>query len=117
VPRARPDSEARKEHAIRRLETRNAVCACGESDPRCLDKHHIASRKHHGDTAFVCCNCHRKLSDQQLDHPRDELGQDANLAAIGHYLLGLANLMAMQSEAFVRFGTWLIEHANKQGEK
>ncbi len=102
---------------MRRLDTRNAVCPCGESDPRCLEKHHIAGRKHHGDTAFVCCNCHRKLSDRQLDHPSNELGQDAKPAAIGHYLLGLSDLMAMQSKTLAEFGILLIEQANKQGVK
>ena len=110
-----PDSETRKERALRRLETRTPSCtACGESDWRCLERHHIAGQKHDDDSALVCRNCHRKLSDGQWDHPAGATGQDQMLAIIGHYLVGLADLFRMIADAMVRFGTWLIDQATQR---
>ena len=109
------DLEARKERALRRLGTRNPICsACGESDWRCMERHHIASEGHHDDTALVCRNCHRKLSDHQHDHPADIAGRDASLATIGHYLVGLADLFRMIAESLLAFGRRLIEQARPE---
>ena len=107
-----PKSEARKERALRRLGTRTPSCVtCGEDDPRCLELHHIAGEKHHADTAISCRNCHRKLSDQQVDHPTEPAISNPMLATIGHYLIGLADLFRLMAEALVKFGHWLIDQA------
>jgi len=112
MPRKFQIPEARIEKAKRRLGTRNPSCvACGERDPRCMELHHVAGRKHHDDTAIVCKNCHRKLSDQQLDHPSDEAGRNPLLATIGHYLMGLADLFRLLAESLIEFGKWLIDQA------
>jgi len=114
MPKARPDSETRKEQAFKRLGTRKPSCTvCGETDPRCMELHHIAGQKHHNDLAIVCRNCHRKLSDDQRDHPVDLLGQNPMLATIGHYLIGLADLFRLLAETLVAFGKWLIDEAQK----
>lgn len=114
MPTSNLDADARMERAFRRLGTRNPICVtCGESDPRCLELHHVAGEKHHGDTAPVCRNCHRKLSDQQLDHPAVAIGQDKSLATMGHYLIGLADLFRMIAEAMLAFGRKLIEQAGR----
>ncbi len=114
MPITHPDSEARKQRAYRRLCTDNPVCVgCGERDPHCFERHHIAGQKHHDHTALVCFNCHRKLSDKQKDHPNDLPDQDAKLAAIGRYVLGLADLLVMIAKTLAEFGTWLIGEYQK----
>ena len=109
----KPDSEDRLERRYRKLGTRHPVCVCcGYDDPLSLELHHIAGRKHHDDVAIVCRNCHRRLSDQQLDHPEDNQGGNTKLAAIGHYLVALADLFRMLADRLVQFGKDLIELAN-----
>lgn len=110
MPTKTPDREARREQALKRLGTRNPSCVvCSENDPLCLELHHIAGQKHHDDLSIVCRNCHRKLSDQQRDHPVDTPRQHPTMATIGHYLLGLADLFRLLAASLVQFGTWLIE--------
>ena len=103
-------NEVREEKRLQRLGTRTPSCvACGETDSRVMELHHIAGQKHHGDTAIVCRNCHRKLSDQQFDHPADQAGQNSMLATIGHYLVGLADLLVLLASTLVEFGKSLIK--------
>lgn len=106
----RIDAEDRKQQQLRRLGSQYPHCVvCGESDPRVLEKHHIAGRKHSEDLSTVCRNCHRRLSDKQRDHvaygSKEAIGPLGN---IGHYLLGLADLLEMIVAALRRFGAWLI---------
>ena len=107
------DSEDRKEQKLRSLGTRDPVCiGCDETDSRCLELHHIAGKKHHEDTAIVCRNCHRKLSDQQLDHaPLVNPKPQAELADVGFYLLGLCDLLSLVIETLRKFGNSLINHS------
>jgi hypothetical protein len=108
--RKRLDKEDRLEQHYRRLGTRNPRCTlCSETDPRCMEKHHIAGCEFDPDIALVCRNCHRKLSDDQLDHPR--LEQDAPVeqhTAFGHFLLGLCDLLMMIIQSLREIGEWLI---------
>lgn len=110
--------EERLERAYQRLGTRDPMCTtCEESDPRCLELHHIAGRKHHDDTVIQCRNCHRKLSDTQLGHPSPSAsGPDAQLIIIGRFLLGLADWFALLVERLRDFGCWLIELAAEYEE-
>jgi hypothetical protein len=113
MPIDKPDAEDRLEQRYRKLGTRTPSCVCcGYDDPLALELHHIAGQKHHDDLSIVCRNCHRRLSDQQLDHPEDVAGQDTTLAAISHYLMGLADLFRMLADRLVEFGRHLIELAN-----
>lgn len=107
------DHTDRLEQQYRRLRTREPVCvSCGESDPFCLELHHLAGRKHHDDVGIVCRNCHRKLTDQQHDHvPATVPEADGKLAAIGRYMLGLADLFAMIVNALRQFGSWLMQES------
>src|SRR5690606_18555480 len=62
------DADRRLERVYRRLGTRTPACTCcSESYPHALERHHIAGRAFHDDEAIVCRNCHRKLSDPQID--------------------------------------------------
>jgi hypothetical protein len=63
-------TETRRQNALDRLGTNKPCCVvCGETDPHCLELHHLFGRKNDPDTlVIVCRNCHRKLSDAQKDH-------------------------------------------------
>lgn len=41
---------------------------CGEDDPHCRERHHVAGQAFDPWTVDVCCNCHGKLTDMQKDH-------------------------------------------------
>jgi len=103
------NADIRRQRALRRLGSdAPQCCACPERDPRCLELHHIAGRKNHDDTVPVCRNCHRKLSDLQLDHPSAAGSPPDRPVIIGHYLLGLADLFRLIAERLVEFGHALI---------
>ena len=108
-----PDKEDRLEQRCRRLGTHEARCVdCGEDDPRCLEKHHIAGREYHSHTEILCRNCHRKRSDDQRDHPpRDKTKQPDQLTIIGYFLLGLCDFLIGMAERLREFGHWLIDEA------
>jgi hypothetical protein len=110
-----PDKEDRLERHYRRVHTHEPRCVvCGETDPRCLEKHHIAGRRYDPVTALVCRNCHRKLSDDQLDHaPRgQEQPVEGKLAAIALFLLGLCDFLLLIVERLREFGDWLIKKSS-----
>ena len=109
------DHEDRLEQQYKRLRTRSPRCVtCAESNPFCLELHHIAGRKHHEDLSIVCRNCHRKLTDLQKDHAPEGTEPMGLLATIGHYLLGLCDLLAMVVTTLRQFGKSLIEAARRQ---
>ena len=107
------DKDDRLEQHCRRLGTHEPRCViCGETDPRCLEEHHIAGRGYHNDTAVVCRNCHRKLSDDQRDHPpRDKSKPLDQLTAVGHFLLGLCDFLIAIALRLREFGHSLIAEA------
>lgn len=109
------DHEDRLEQQYRRLRTRNPVCVgCAESDPFCLDQHHIAGSKHHDDTSIECANCHRKLTNQQKDHvPTTKPEPTGEIATIAHYLLGLSDSLAMVVETLRKFGKSLLNDSKR----
>jgi hypothetical protein len=107
------DEEDRKQQRLRRLGTRTPCgLGCGETDPVVFEQHHVAGRKYSDDTVTLCLNCHRKQSDKQRDHvPPGSKGPTGLLAAIGHYLIGLASFLAMVAETLFKFGFLLIGQA------
>lgn len=106
--------ERRKQRALERLGSNDPRCLyCGEMDWRCLELHHIAGQAYGGECAIVCRNCHRKLSDTQKDHPPSMVGSEpVLLERIGHFLLGLADLLYMLVEKMREYGWILIEAAS-----
>lgn len=104
------DRDDRLEKQYRRLGTREPMCVgCAESNPFCLELHHIAGQKHHDDLAIVCRNCHRKITDQQHDHESPPFTRPTvESAMIGRYLLGLADLLLMIVNALRDFGRHLL---------
>ena len=69
---------------------------CPEADVRCLEAHHIAG-KYDDTVVIVCRNCHRKLSDAQLDHPPWEHG-----AATRERFYGFADLLRLMADDYER---------------
>jgi hypothetical protein len=114
----RTDEEDRRQQRLRRLGPENPICVgCGEPDPAVLELHHIAGRKYDDDLAIVCANCHRRLSDKQLDHASSRRRQPTknHLATTGHYLLGLAWLFVMIGETLRKLGARLIAESGRDG--
>jgi len=110
--------EARKQRRLEALGTNDPICGtCGETDWRCMEMHHVAGRKHDGATVNVCRNCHRKVSDDQKDHPASNPAADPMLQSIGHFLLGLADLLRLAIEKLTEFGHALIERAATAGRE
>ena len=103
------DAEKRHLRALERLGTSHPVCvACGEDDPRCLEAHHIAGRAFDDQTALVCRNCHRKLSDEQKDHPPKIESPPSPLEALAHYLLGFGDLLHLIADRLKQFARELL---------
>lgn len=115
MPKKR-DAEDRRQQRLRRFGENSVCVCCGESDSLTFEQHHIAGQEHSGDLATVCANCHRKLSDQQRDHVPAGSGEpEGLLSKIGHFLLGLADLLALAVDALRNFGRSLIEMAIQGG--
>lgn len=110
------DKETRKQNRLEKLGTNHPVCViCGENDWRCIEQHHIAGQHYGNDLSNVCRNCHRKLSDEQKDHPPILNKIVTQHDCIGHFLLGLADLFELLVERLREFGRLLIESAKPRG--
>ena len=106
--------EIRRQRALDRLGTNTPRCThCGECNPHCLEAHHIAGKAFDDETVIVCRNCHRKLSDEQKDHPGRASTPPDPLDRMGHFLLGLADLFRMLVGRLEEFGRDLIARAAK----
>ncbi|MGA3342623.1 MAG: hypothetical protein ABSD11_18960 [Methylocella sp.] len=110
--------EKRRQHALERLGTNTPRCVeCGETDWRCLEVHHIAGRDFDdGATVILCRNCHRKLSDDQKDHPKAASSPPNQIDRAGHFLLGLANFFDFLAEKCLEYGLSLTKHAKTVAE-
>lgn len=105
--------ETRKQRRLEKLRTNTPRCGtCGESRWQCLERHHPAGRKFDPKTvAIECRNCHRILSDFQNDYPAFNPNAESLLQSIGHFLLGLAEMLRLAVEKLTEFGHALIERA------
>jgi hypothetical protein len=105
--------EARKQKRLAILGSNNPVCViCAEDDWRCIEQHHIPGQAYGDDLCNVCRNCHRKLSDNQKDHPAMIDKTPTPQESIGHFLIGLADLFALLVERLREFGRVLIQSAS-----
>ena len=108
----RNDKERRKQQRLVKLGSNNPICGvCGETDWRCLDAHHVADHGRDDVTVAICASCHRKVTDDQKDHPAFDAGADPTLDRIGHFLIGLADLLSIIVEKLLEFAHILIELA------
>lgn len=104
--------ETRKQRRLEKFGTNDPRCAqCGDTRSECLELHHVADRGRDDAKVCVCRNCHRVLSDQQHDHPPFDLSADPMLATIGHFLLGLVDMLRIIVEKLSEFGLALIVRA------
>jgi hypothetical protein len=106
--------ETRKQKRLEKLGSNHPVCIiCAENDWRCLEEHHIAGQHYDDCLSVICRNCHRKLSDDQKDHPVKILPTPTptSVESIGHLLIGLADLFALLVEKLHEYGLHLIETA------
>jgi hypothetical protein len=105
-------AEARKQARLEKLGTNEPRCGtCGETDWRCMEQHHVADLGRDEATVLICRNCHRKVSDDQRDHPAPDPKADPLLDRIGHFLLGLADLLILIVAKLTEFGNALIAKA------
>lgn len=106
--------EERKQRRLEALGTNDPNCGmCGEADYRCMERHHVADHKRDELTVCVCANCHRKVTDDQKDHPSFNPAADPMLDRIGHFLLGLADMLRLIVEKLYAFGLALIERGSR----
>ena len=93
------------------------VPGCDVGDPRCLELHHIAGR-HFGDELVVLCrNHHRILSDDQKDHPKRSTPEPSSEERISHFLLGLADLLALLVDYCRDFARAMVDTAGVERSK
>ncbi len=110
--------EVRKQRRLEVLASNLPSCGtCGETDWRCLERHHVAGRKHDDITVCECRNCHSRASDDQKDHPPHDPGADAELSGIGHFLLGLGDLHRLAGEKLAASGAILIKRGASKDEE
>lgn len=104
------EKEMRKQNRLEKLGDNHPLCViCGEDNPHCLELHHIAGKTYGDDLCPVCRNCHRKLSDDQKDHPKQIGTPPTTIESIGHFLLGLADFLALLVTKLKEFGHYLIQ--------
>ena len=109
--------EARKQRRLEKLETNNPRCGtCGDTDWRVMERHHVADHNRDEAKVCICRNCHRKVSDDQKDHPTFNPKSDPMLDCIGHFLLGLADMLKLIIEKLTAFGLALIDRAKPSAE-
>lgn len=110
--------EIRKQRRLEVLGSNNPVCVvCGEDDSCCLEDHHIAGAAYGDEICIVCRNCHRKLSNDQKDHPKNIGKHPVTIESIGHLLLGLADLFALMVTRLREYGHYLIQNARDMAGK
>lgn len=106
--------EARKQRRLEKLGTNEPRCGlCGEHRWQTLEERHVAGAAYGDDTVILCRNCHRVKSDEQQDRPQTKPGSDLTLSAVGHFLLGLADLLRSIIEPLAAFGRSLLKMATQ----
>jgi len=109
--------ECRRQTRLEPFCTDDAYCGmCGELDWRTLELHHVAGRKHDDAMVILCSNCHCKVSDDQKDHPAFDPAADPVLASIGHFLLGLADMLRVVIVKLNEFALTLIDRSRNEGD-
>lgn len=104
--------ETRKQRRLEMLGTNEPRCGtCGYTCWQAIEKHHPADYGRDDATVLICRNCHRVLSDDQKDHPAFDPAADKLLDTIGHFLIGLADMLRIIIDKLYEFGRALIERA------
>jgi hypothetical protein len=88
--------ERRNQKRFERLGTTNPRCiACPETDPRCLELHHLAGKDFADEEVIICRNDHRKVEDMKKDHPRIHSKKATPLECSGRLVLGIADILSL----------------------
>lgn len=104
--------ERRKQRRLGKLGTNDPHCAmCGLSDWRCMELHHAADFGRDDTTIIACANCHRIVTNDQSGHPAHNPNADPMLDMIGHFMLGLADMLRVIVAKLYEFAHTLIERA------
>ncbi len=112
------EKERRRQKRIQRLGSDIPACVvCGQRDDCCLELHHLSGQKFGDDVVIICRNCHRILSDDQLDHPKSIASVPGDLESIGRWLLGLGDLNASLAEKLSENGRHLIAEAKARSKE
>jgi len=99
-PKRTACSEAKQR---RRLPPDAACVACGESNSKVLELHHVAGRAHECDlTATLCKNCHGKATEGQLREEVELRATDTFLERIAAVFGSLAAFFRFLADAFDR---------------
>lgn len=118
MPEFNGNKERRKQARLAKLGSNNPICGdCGERDWRCLEAHHVADYGRDETTVCLCRNCHRKVSDDQKDHPPFDPNADPVLDRIGHFLIGCADMLRIIIEKLYEFGLLLIDMAKPENAR
>lgn len=105
----KPDREARRQALLERLGVDFPRCLlCGEDDPRVLERHHLAGRTYGMETVIMCANDHRKLSDDQKDHPDALAAELSPIEKAARFLLGLADFFCDLAETLREYANGLL---------
>jgi len=102
------DADLRWAKAENRLGGKTQCVICGEDNPHCLELHHLAGKAYGDDLVCICRNCHRKLSDDQRDHP-NSAGEPTRLEQIGRLLMGIGDLLVALGAQLKAIGEELFD--------
>jgi hypothetical protein len=104
-----------RQRRLKELGSASPICAmCGETDSRCLEAHHVAGQRRDRRIVLLCANDHLRMSEDQRDHPNSDAPTDPFLDRVGHFLLGLADMLRVIVDALFDFGNQLIVRAQVQ---
>jgi hypothetical protein len=105
---------AGKRKKQRRLGTDKLICPiCGETHPAAFEHDHVAGQEFHDQTWALCKTHHAIRTHWQQGEPPPSDNPQNPFERLGHWLLGMAAYFEMLVPYLKRFGTVLIELANK----
>jgi hypothetical protein len=104
------NSERRRQKALERLGTNKPKCVfCNESNPHCLERHHIPGRGFGDEVVIVCRNCHRKLSNSQKGHSSKINDPPSLDERVEHFLDGGADFLVVLADSLRKYARELDE--------
>jgi len=104
--------ERLKQARLEKLGTNDPICGmCGDTNWWRIQLHHPGSQIRDDGVVLICANCHCDVTQDQKDHPEFDPSADPLLDKIGHFLVGLADMLKYIVERLYEFGHALIKRA------